>query len=101
MGGKVFSCAVPSPMIAGAWVVNCQGYRKMVCLSTEHSQWAHNYSLLFWLAFRLIYYSTRDIEAGEELTVDYVHNYNHKDEASLIAQITCLCRSDNCRKWVF
>lgn len=55
----------------------------------------------FYIPPRLVYYSTRDIEAGEELTVDYVHNHNLKDEVSFIAQIPCLCGSDNCRKWVF
>ena len=56
----------------------------------------------YYIPPRIAYYAMRDIEPGEELTVNYLPDYKDKDEQNLEGVVPCLCGAGaNCRGWVF
>ncbi|KAF2002936.1 SET domain-containing protein [Amniculicola lignicola CBS 123094] len=58
--------------------------------------------------YDLAFFACRDIEAGEELTFDYLDKEEEDEEKNNEATedpsadaVPCLCGSDNCRKWLW
>ncbi|GAB5360673.1 hypothetical protein AAMO2058_000647500 [Amorphochlora amoebiformis] len=47
---------------------------------------------------RVVYITTRDVKKGEELTIDYIPNYN--EDVVLQKQVKCSCKTPKCRGWV-
>ena len=56
----------------------------------------------YYIPPRIAYYAMRDIEPGEELTVNYLPDYKDTDEQHLKGGVRCLCGAgERCRGWVF
>ena len=48
--------------------------------------------------YELAFFAIDDIEAGTELTFDYIdHERDNDDEGSTEGKVRCLCGADNCR----